>query len=40
MIDGKLYLFYKKGGVDTKSKWNKKEETLKNKADENWASQY
>lgn len=38
MVAGKLYLFYKQGFVDTKSKWKKNEVTLKSNADKNWAS--
>lgn len=34
--DGKLYLFYKTIFLDTKSKWDKNEESLKTKADQNW----
>ena len=37
ILNGKL--FYKKGFVDTKDKWNKNEETLLKNADKNWAKQ-
>ncbi len=36
IFDGKLYLFYKKLGINTLDSWNKDEEKLKTQADENW----
>jgi YHS domain-containing protein len=37
IIDNKLYLFYNKLGINTKTKWDKEgEEKLKNNADKNW----
>jgi len=36
IIDGKLYLFYNKFFTNTLNSWDKDEETLKQKADENW----
>ncbi len=35
--DGKLYLFYNKGGTNTLTLWNQDETSLKPKADQNWA---
>ena len=36
IIDGKLYLFYKSLFVDTKKKWDQKEDSYKKTADEFW----
>ena len=36
ILDGKLYLFYNKFGINTLKSWNKDEAKLKAKADENW----
>ena len=38
IIEGKLYLYYNKLGVNTLTKWNKDEENYKNKADKNWSN--
>ncbi len=37
IINDKLYLFYNKFGINTLKSWDKDEENLKSKADENWA---
>lgn len=39
VIDGKLYLFYKTILVDTKSKWDKNEDSLMKQADLNWKNE-
>ena len=36
IIDGELYLFYNKNATNTLKLWNKNEDELKKKADENW----
>lgn len=36
IIDGKLYLFYNFWGNNTLTDWNKNENGLKSKADQNW----
>lgn len=36
ILDGKLYLFYNAYFNNTLKSWNKEEESLKEKADENW----
>lgn len=36
IIDGKLYLFYNAYFNNTKTKWDKDEKSLKQKADSNW----
>jgi YHS domain-containing protein len=36
IIDGKLYLFYNAYFNNTKTKWDKEEKSLKQKADNNW----
>jgi len=36
IIDGKLYLFYNFYFTNTLTKWNEDEESLKQKADQNW----
>jgi len=38
IVDGKLYLFYNKFGINTLNSWNKDEENLKIKADKNWSN--
>ncbi|MCY4217628.1 MAG: YHS domain protein [Flavobacteriaceae bacterium] len=35
--NGKLYLFYKKGGTDTLKRWQKNTAELKSQADKEWA---
>lgn len=35
--DGKLYLFYKKGGTDTLKRWQKNATELKSQADSEWS---
>jgi len=37
IVDGKLYLFYNFGFTNTLKSWNKEEDTLLQKADNNWA---
>jgi YHS domain-containing protein len=37
IIDGKLYLFYNKFFNNTLKEWNKNENALKQKAEQNWA---
>jgi YHS domain-containing protein len=37
VLNGKLYLFYNKYFNNTLKDWNKNENTLKQKADQNWA---
>jgi YHS domain-containing protein len=36
LVNGKLYLFYNRGGNNTLTKWNSDESSLKGKADINW----
>lgn len=36
IIDGELYLFYNKNATNILKLWNKNEDELKKKADENW----
>jgi YHS domain-containing protein len=38
IIDGKLYLFYNQFFTNTLKSWNKNEDELKLKADQNWAN--
>jgi YHS domain-containing protein len=36
ILNGKLYLFYNRGGNNTLTKWNNDESSLRSKADVNW----
>jgi len=40
VVDGKLYLFYKKFFKNTLTEWNKYESNLKSKANKNWSAIY
>jgi len=40
ILNGRLYLFYNRGGNNTLTKWNNDETSLKNKADANWKKIY
>lgn len=38
IVDGKLYLFYNKGGDNTKVYWNEDQDNLMKEANKNWKS--